>query len=203
MTVQRNRFLTDMLSTLFDRSQRLRGKSDARDIEDLCRALISTEGVISGQALAATVFERYRSLSDADKLAFFKFLNDEMDVDAQSLARLATAYAKDATPDAFVALSRAAEPKRQELLRRLNQPMGATADIVAMRVDLLRILKSNPDLARTDHRASAAQLVQSRISGAQGHRLGHTCPHPRQDRRLRGGSPDQRSGRSAVASLPA
>ncbi len=151
MTVQRNRFLTDMLSTLFDRSQRLRGKSDARDIEDLCRALISTEGVISGQALAATVFERYRSLSDADKLAFFKFLNDEMDVDAQSLARLATAYAKDATPDAFVALSRAAEPKRQELLRRLNQPMGATADIVAMRVDLLRILKSNPDLARTDH----------------------------------------------------
>lgn len=151
MTVQRNRFLTDMLSTLFDRSQRLRGKSDARDIEDLCRALISTEGVISGQALAATVFERYRSLSDADKLAFFKFLNDEMDVDAQSLARLATAYAKDATPDAFVALSRAAEPKRQELLRRLNQPVGATADIVAMRVDLLRILKSNPDLARTDH----------------------------------------------------
>ena len=97
------------------------------------------------------MFERYRSLSDADKLAFFKFLNDEMDVDAQSLARLATAYAKDATPDAFVALSRAAEPKRQELLRRLNQPMGATADIVAMRVDLLRILKSNPDLARTDH----------------------------------------------------
>jgi malonyl-CoA decarboxylase len=140
-----------MLSTLFDRSDRLRGKSDARDIQDLCRALLSTEGVISGQALAATVFDRYRSLSDTEKHTFFTFLNDELDIDAQALATLATTYADDQTPDAFVALSKAAEPKRQELLRRLNQPAGATADIVAMRVDLLRILKDNPELARTDH----------------------------------------------------
>lgn len=151
MTVQRNRFLTDMLSTLFDRSDRLRGKSDARDIQALCRALLSTEGVISGQALAAAVFDRYRSLSDEDKHAFFGFLNDDLDIDAHALAALATAYANDQTPDAYVAFSQAAEPKRQELLRRLNQPMGATADIVAMRVDLLRILKDNPELARTDH----------------------------------------------------
>jgi len=151
MTVQRNRFLTDMLTTLFDRSDRLRGKSDARDIKDLCRALLSTEGVISGQALAATVFDQYRSLSDAEKVAFFKFLNDELDIDAQALATLVTTYATDQTPEAFIALSQTAEPKRQELLRRLNQPMGATASIVAMRVDLLRILKEHPELARTDH----------------------------------------------------
>lgn len=151
MTVQRNRFLTDMLSTLFDRSDRLRGKSDARDIQDLCRALLSTEGVISGQALAATIFDRYRSRSDAEKHAFFTFLNDELDIDAQALATLATTYATNQTQEAFVALSKAAEPTRQELLRRLNQPMGATAGIVAMRVDLLRILKDNPELARTDY----------------------------------------------------
>ena len=141
MTVQRNRFLTDMLSTLFDRSDRLRGKSDARDIQELCRAVLSTEGVISGQTLAATVFERYRSLSDPEKHAFFTFLNDELDIDAQALAALATAYASHQSPEAYVALSQAAEPKRQELLRRLNQPMGATADIVAMRADLLRSLR--------------------------------------------------------------
>jgi malonyl-CoA decarboxylase len=151
MTVQRNRFLTDMLSTLFDRSDRLRGKNDARDIQDLCRALLSAEGVISGQALAATIFDRYGSLNDDEKVAFFKFLNDELDIDAQSLATLATTYADSQTTEAFVALSKAAEPRRQELLRRLNEPMGATSDIVAMRVDLLRILKDNPELARTDH----------------------------------------------------
>ena len=151
MTIQRNRFLTDMLSTLFDRSDRVSGKSDGRDIQELCRALLSTEGDISGQALAATVFDRYRSLSDDDKYAFFKFLNDELDIDALALSALAQTYADDQAPKTFVALSRAAEPKRQELLRRLNQPMGATAGIVAMRVDLLRILKDDPDLARTDH----------------------------------------------------
>lgn len=151
MTVQRNRFLTDMLSTLFDRSERMRGKSDARDIQELCRALLSTEGVISGQALAATVFDRYRSLPEAEKIAFFTFLNEELDIDAQAVALLATNYANAPTPEAFLALSKAAEPKRQELLRRLNQPLGATANIVAMPVDLLRILKDNPDLACTNH----------------------------------------------------
>jgi len=88
MTIQRNRFLTDMLSTLFDRSDRVSGKSDGRDIQELCRALLSTEGDISGQALAATVFDRYRSLSDDDKYAFFKFLNDELDIDALALSAL-------------------------------------------------------------------------------------------------------------------
>lgn len=151
MNVQRNRFLTDMLSTLFDRSDRLRGNSDARDIQELCLALLSTEGDISGQALAATVFERYRSLSDPEKHKFFSFLNDDLDIDALALANLAERYGEEQTPEMFAALSKAAEPKRQELLRRLNQPVGATADIVAMRVDLLRILKENPELARTDH----------------------------------------------------
>lgn len=151
MTAHRNRFLTDMLSTLFDRSVRMRGKNDARDIKDLCNALLSTEGVISGQTLAATVFERYRSLSDSDKLAFFTFLNDDLDIDPENLSELATSYAKDPTPKAYVDLSRAAEPRRQELLRQLNQPLGATGDIVAMRVDLLRLLKDHPQLARTDH----------------------------------------------------
>ena len=50
----------------------------------------------------------------------------------------------------FGKLSTASEPKRQELLRRLNQPVGATAELVAMRVDLLARLKDHPDLARTN-----------------------------------------------------
>jgi hypothetical protein len=53
MTAVRNWFLTDIPSTLFDRSDRLRSKSDGRDIRAVCDALLSTEGVISGQALAA------------------------------------------------------------------------------------------------------------------------------------------------------
>ena len=149
--MQRNRFLGDILSTLFDRSATIRSVNDTRDIYDLCRALLSAEGVVSGQTLAATVLERYRLLSDDEKLAFFAFLNDELDIDAPALSALVASYATDPTPDAFEALSNAAEPKRQELLRRLNQPVGATAAIVAMRVDLLSVLKDHPELARTNY----------------------------------------------------
>lgn len=149
--MQRNRFLGDILSTLFDRSGSIYGADDKRDIYELCRALLSAEGEVSGQRLAATVLSRYRALATDDKPTFFAFLNDELDIDASTLAALAEQYSQDPTPATFKALSAAAEPKRQELLRRLNQPMGATADIVAMRVDLLRIVKDHPDLARTDH----------------------------------------------------
>ena len=86
--MQRNRFLGDILSTLFDRSGSIRSTNDKRDIYDLCRALLSAEGVVSGQTLAATVLERYRALTDDDKLTFFAFLNDELDIDAPALAAL-------------------------------------------------------------------------------------------------------------------
>jgi malonyl-CoA decarboxylase len=149
--VQRNRFLGDILSTLFDRSGSIYGAEDKRDIFELCRALLSAEGEVSGHKLAATVLSRYRELAAKDKTAFFEFLNEELDIDASALATLAEEYSQEPKLSTFKALSAAAEPKRQELLRRLNQPTGATADIVAMRVDLLRIVKDHPELARTDH----------------------------------------------------
>jgi malonyl-CoA decarboxylase len=148
--VQRNRFLGDILSTLFDRSGTMRGTHDRRDIYALCHALLSAEGEVSGLKLAATILDRYRAFSADEKLGFFLFLNDDLDIDSDALASLATGYAKEVTLESFAALSRAAEPKRQELLRRLNQPMGATADIVAMRVDLLGVIKEHPQLARTN-----------------------------------------------------
>lgn len=149
--MQRNRFLGDMLSTLFDRTVNIRGTDDKRDIFDLCDALLSAEGEVSGLKLAATVLERYRALDRAEKEAFFAYLNTAYDVDAEDIAQLATDYAKAPSTEGFRALSKAAEPKRQELLRRLNQPTGATADLVNMRVDLDEIMRDNPDLARTNH----------------------------------------------------
>ncbi len=149
--MQRNRFLGDMLSTLFDRTVRLRGTDDTRDIFELCDALLSAEGEVSGLKLAATVLERYRGLDRTEKTAFFAYLNDRFDIDAAAVSKLAADYAAAPTTQGFKALSKAAEPKRQELLRRLNQPAGATADLVAMRVDLMDILKDHPDLARTNH----------------------------------------------------
>tara|TARA_R110002051_G_scaffold70936_2_gene127847 strand:+ start:4698 stop:5996 length:1299 start_codon:yes stop_codon:yes gene_type:complete len=148
--MQRNRFLGDLLSQLFDPRSLIRAKDDKRDIYVLCRALMSAEGEVSGLRLATTILARYAALQTEDKTAFFKFLNSEFDVDAKEIVRLATDYADAPSTELFSKLSAAAEPKRQELLRRLNQPFGATAVLVAMRVDLLKLLKDHPDLARTN-----------------------------------------------------
>ena len=58
---------------------------------------------------------------------------------------------KDATTDNFKALSDASEPARQKLFRKLNEAPGATAEIVNMRKDLLILLRSTPNLAKTDY----------------------------------------------------
>lgn len=148
--MQRNWFLGDLLGQLFDRPGHVRGKDDARSITDLCEALLSTEGEVSGYRLAATVLERYRDLDDTDRLAFFEYLNEALEFDPSEISDLAKQYTDDRNTEAFQRLSKAVEPRRQELLRRLNQPTGATQALVAMRVDLLRFVKTNPELRRTD-----------------------------------------------------
>lgn len=148
--MQRNRFLGDLLSQLFDRSTFVRVKDDTRDIFALCQALLSAEGEVSGLRLAATIFDRYDALDYNGKTAFFQYLNAELDLDAPAIAQLATEYADTPTTSVFQKLSTASEPKRQELFRRLNQPVGATQELVAMRVDLLKRLKDHPELARTN-----------------------------------------------------
>lgn len=148
--MQRNWFLGDLLSQLLDRPGNRRGKDDKRSIVELCEALLSTEGEVSGYMLASTILDRYQTLDDSEKLDFFCYLNDHLELDAAELVKTARDYAEDRSVDLYQKLSEVAEPKRQELLRRLNQPSGATQELVAMRVDLLRFVKSNPELKRTD-----------------------------------------------------
>lgn len=148
--MQRNWFLGDLLAQLFDRPGQMRGKDDNRSITELCEALLSAEGEVSGFQLASTVLDRYRALCDEDKISFFQYLNEALEIDARLVADLAYRYSENPSIDLFQNLSNAAEPRRQELLRRLNQPTGATEELVAMRVDLLNFVKTHPELKRTD-----------------------------------------------------
>ncbi len=148
--MQRNWFLGDLLNQLFDRPGKRRGNDDNRSIVELCEALLSAEGEVSGFTLASTILDRYQILNDSEKFQFFAYLNDQLELDADQLAETASLYAKDRSADLYQKLSEVAEPKRQEFLRRLNQPSGATQELVAMRVDLLRFLRSNPEFKRTD-----------------------------------------------------
>jgi malonyl-CoA decarboxylase len=149
--MQRQSFLGDLLATLWDRGRSGVADTDKRSITDLCRALMSAEGEVSGHLLAALILAKYANLDDAAKGAFFDFLCTDMDIDADHVATLAQTHAVTRTPDSFVALQKACEPKRQELLRRLNQPTGATPELVRMRVDLLAQIPKNPAFKRVDY----------------------------------------------------
>ncbi|MEM9433904.1 MAG: malonyl-CoA decarboxylase family protein [Pseudomonadota bacterium] len=155
----RRKALGDVLAQIFERGSWLIGSTDTRSLTELCDALLSAEGEVSGYRLAATLLNRYGHSDDPEKLAFFQYLNTALELDAEALSALAASYSKDPTTTTFKALSRAAEPRRQELLRRLNQPQGATQSLVAMRRDLLRFQKSAPELARTDY--DFAHLLRS------------------------------------------
>lgn len=148
--MQRNRFLPDILTTLFDRRRATQSDTDPRNITQLCEALLAEEGSVSGLKLAEIILARYRGLDDPEKLAFFAFINDALDIDAEHLAALTQTYSETRATEDFRCLTNAATARRRTLLRRLNQPAGATADLVSMRVDLLRQMKFHPELGRTD-----------------------------------------------------
>lgn len=143
--------LGDLLSTLLDRRPFGMKIEDGRKIRELCLALLTEADETSGRQLAATILSRYGMLDRDQKVTFFEFLNDELDLDAARIAELAEAYGSDPSPENFQALSRASEPRRQALFRKMNEATGATTEIVRLRRDLLSLVHERPELARIDH----------------------------------------------------
>lgn len=144
--------LADLMSNLFDRSYVpfIRLDRAGRSIEDLCRELLTSRGEVSGTELARLILDAYDALNADDKLAFFHFLNDGLDLDLERVQTALNAYRDNPDPMSYRALMQVTEPRRQELARRMNQMPGATQRLVAMRTDLLRALKSDPHLAKLD-----------------------------------------------------
>ncbi len=115
-----------------------------------CRKLLSERGEANGVAIAATALEHYAQLDDNSKTVIFQLLADEFDPDPGEVLMKAERYAVNRSPASLVALLSAAEPPRQELLRRLNRAPGGAGVIVKMRSDLLTRLKTKPKLQAVD-----------------------------------------------------
>ncbi|TCL08326.1 malonyl-CoA decarboxylase [Shimia isoporae] len=143
--------LGEMLSTLLERQPFQRKSAADGSVAASCRALLEAPSEASGRQLAEEILQAIKTLTDEDRDRFYQFLNDDLDIDPDRIAELATAYKVTPTPKVYKALAHAAEPPRQDLFRQLNQAPDATADLVQLRADLLTRLKVKPDLGRTDH----------------------------------------------------
>jgi malonyl-CoA decarboxylase len=116
----------------------------------LSRSLLSERGEASGAALARALLESLRGLGEADRLAFYRLVATDFAPDPEPLRKAAEAYLATPSPATAMALGDAAEPPRQELLRRINMAPGGTGTLVAMRENLLPLLREHPDLVPLD-----------------------------------------------------
>ena len=110
-----------------------------------CKRLLSQRGEANSVAIAGKLIERFGALPEAERSLFFERLSHDFSPDPQQVLRSAQAYAQQPTADNLIALTQAAEPPRQELLRRINRAPGGTASIIAMRRALLARVHARPE----------------------------------------------------------
>lgn len=146
-----NSFFQGLLASVFERAIiPSRNAGDKRSATELVEALLSGRGEASGTKIAHTLFSKYEAMNAEAREDFFLYLNENLDVDAEAAAKAAARFVEDGSGDNLRALQRAAEPRRLELLRRLNSAPGGTGRLVRMREDLLKIGRSMERLNRMD-----------------------------------------------------
>src|SRR6201996_7588608 len=156
-----NAFFSDLLASISERGRTLLrragssdDKQDASDLLQLCEALLSGRGEASGTAMAREVLDRYHHLHKAERLSFFGGLARDFGPDRKRLETAIEAWRATPNDDDTSDLHFASEPRRQELIRRLNRAPGGTGDLVAMRADLLGMMNGHTDLAALDRDVS-------------------------------------------------
>ncbi len=151
-------FLSDLLSTLTERGRALlRGtfssngtaKLSHQELIQLGETLLSRRGEATGVALAHSLLAGYAAASEEDRALFLKSLADRFGADHDRLDAAIDAYRAGDT-NAIGELHQAAEPRRQELIRRLNLAPGGTAALVQMREALLTLLSGDGELRAVD-----------------------------------------------------
>jgi len=116
----------------------------------LAEALLSGRGEASGAALARELLSVVRALPAGERLEFCRRVAVGYMPDEGALRVAAEAWLAEPTAARATALAEAAEPRRQELLRRINQGQGGTAALVGLRKEILGALRGMPELAPLD-----------------------------------------------------
>jgi malonyl-CoA decarboxylase len=144
--------ISDRGRALIDRASRRRpaAASHSESLVELCEDLLSRRGEASGVALARAILSRYSELTTGPRIAFFEALAARFGPDRDRLAAAVERWRADPSDAAIAEVHAAAEPRRQELLRRLNLAPGGTAELVEMREQLLDAMSHRDDLDVVD-----------------------------------------------------
>src|SRR5215468_3558204 len=149
-----------MLQTIAERGRALldrtleRRESAAQQsasLIELCEQLLSGRGEASGVALAREILGQYAELTTGPRIAFFEALAKDFGPDHARLNAAIEAWRQAPSDETTAEVHLAAEPRRQELLRRLNLAPNGTAALVRMREQVLdAMVHRDDDLAGLD-----------------------------------------------------
>lgn len=159
-------FLQDLWTPLSDGFRRMtKQRRELRDrgVAGLVEAIIDARAESVTLALSEDLLDRYEMLDDAGRMDFFQLLVDRFGISADEVVAAAHQYQASPSQETLKRLYDAAEPARQNLIRRLNQAREGTARLVRMREDLLRFLPKKPQLGQVD--LDFLHLFQSWFSG--------------------------------------
>ena len=120
-------------------------------VEELCQMIMDSDGEYSSLLLAERILSAFEKLDNSDQEAFFLMLNSDYDLDIENLKKAVSDYENHPDAGMLKKLTISAEPKRRELLRRLNFAPEGTARLVKMREILLGWKKKHPELGRADN----------------------------------------------------
>lgn len=125
-------------------------KEETESIESLCQMMMESDGEYSSLLLAERILKAYEKLDIDERLGFFNLLRVEYDVDVDDIKAATKIYERDSSAENLLRVTAAAEPRRQELLRRINLISGGTRRLVKMREHLLAAMREKPELKKID-----------------------------------------------------
>jgi malonyl-CoA decarboxylase len=118
--------------------------------KQLAAKLLSERGEASGALVSRELNDVLRALDGNDRHGFQRYLATTFQPDSKALRTAAERYLADSSAVAAAAVAQAADPPRQELLRRINMAPGGTAALIAMRRDITAHLRDEPELKLLD-----------------------------------------------------
>jgi len=144
--------ITERGRSLLERARDRRESAEelSETIVDLSEHLLSGRGEASGVALASEILSQYAELTSGPRIAFFEALAARFGPNHEQLERAIDAWRAAPSDSSAALVHAAAEPRRQELLRRLNLAAGGTGALVRMREHVLEAMDRRGDLTVVD-----------------------------------------------------
>ncbi|MEL6289066.1 MAG: malonyl-CoA decarboxylase N-terminal domain-containing protein, partial [Pseudomonadota bacterium] len=134
-------FFNDLLNSIAERGRALVERGDVRAANDdpvrLAERLLSQSGEASALAIADRLLDLYDRLDGPARAAFFQALADRFGPDLAAVETAIARYAGNPSSAEAARLHAVAEPRRQDLVRKLNRTARGTERLVRMRADLL------------------------------------------------------------------